>query len=305
MPEGSYRSGFVSLLGRPNAGKSTLLNAVLGEKVAIVAAKPQTTRTIVQGALTLPSAQIVFLDTPGIHKATSLLDKHMIRAVREASEGRDLLLFLADATRSFSADDAQAVDLVGKTGTPAILVLTKIDRMRDKSRILPLINEYKALHEFAAYIPVSAVTGDGMQELQGEIVARLPEGPPLFASDYLTDQPMRFLAAEIIREKILLEARQEVPHSIAVLVDRWEEGAKLLKISATIYVERPGQKGIVIGAGGAMLKKIGTAARQDLEALVSQKVFLDLGVKERPGWRQDAAFLNALDWRSGAGFPVN
>lgn len=301
MPEAAHRAGFVSLLGRPNVGKSTLLNAMLGEKLAIVAPKPQTTRTIVQGALTLPDAQIVFLDTPGIHKAESLLDKHMIRAVREAVEGRDLLLFLADATQPVTTEDSQVLDLAKKPGTPLLLVLTKIDRLRDKTRLLRLIEEYKAVHDFVAYVPVSAVTGDGVAELRREIVGRLPEGPPLFPSDYLTDQPARFLAAEIVREKILLETRQEVPHSVAVLVDRWDESGKLLKIAATIYVERPGQKGIIIGAGGAMLKKIGAAARHDIEALLEQKIFLELTVKERPGWREDAAFLNELDWRSVAG----
>ncbi|MGH9666271.1 MAG: GTPase Era, partial [Bryobacteraceae bacterium] len=213
MSESPHRAGFVSLLGRPNAGKSTLLNAMLGEKLAIVTAKPQTTRTIIQGALTLPDAQIVFLDTPGIHKSESLLDKHMIRAVREAVAGRDLLLFLADATQLVTAEDSKALDMVKKSGTPVLLVLTKIDRVRDKPRLLRLIEEYKALHAFAAYVPVSAVTGDGVPVLRREIVARLPEGPPRFPSDYLTDQPARFLAAEIVREKILLETRQEVPHS--------------------------------------------------------------------------------------------
>jgi GTP-binding protein Era len=300
MPENPHRAGFVSLLGRPNSGKSTLLNAMLGEKLAIVAPKPQTTRNVIQGVLTLPDAQIAFLDTPGIHKSESLLDKHLIRAVREAVEGRDLLLFLADATKSVGTEDSRALDLAGKSGTPMLLVPTKIDRVRDKSLLLPLIEKYRALHNFAAYVPVSAITGDGLTALRREIVARLPEGPPQFPSDYLTDQPARFLVAEIVREKILLETRQEVPHSVAVLVDRWEESGKVLKIAAIIYVERPGQKGIIIGSGGAMLKSIGTAARRDIEGLLSRKVFLELTVKEMPGWREDPAFLNELDWRSVA-----
>ena len=302
MPESVHRSGLVSLMGRPNSGKSTLLNALLGEKVAIVSGKPQTTRTIVQGALTLPDAQIVFLDTPGIHKSESLLDKRMISSVREAAEGRDLLLFLSDATQPVTSEDAKVLDLVKKPGSPILLVLTKIDKLRDKSQLLHRIKQYQALYEFAAYIPISAVAKDGLGVLLREIIERLPEGPELFPPDYLTDQPERFLAAEIIREKILLETRQEVPHSVAVLVDRWEDAGKILKIAATIYVERPGQKGIIIGSRGTMLKTIGTAARQEIEALVSRKIFLQLVVKEKPGWREDPAFLNELDWRSTAGF---
>ncbi|HLJ15556.1 MAG TPA: GTPase Era [Bryobacteraceae bacterium] len=302
MSESVHRSGLVSLMGRPNSGKSTLLNALLGEKVAIVSGKPQTTRTIVQGALTLPDAQIVFLDTPGIHKSESLLDKRMISSVREAAEGRDLLLFLSDGTQPVTSEDAKVLDLVKKPGSPILLVLTKIDKLRDKSQLLHRIKQYQALYEFAAYIPISAVANDGLDVLLREIIERLPEGPELFPPDYLTDQPERFLAAEIIREKILLETRQEVPHSVAVLVDRWEDAGKILKIAATIYVERPGQKGIIIGSRGTMLKTIGTAARQEIEALVSRKIFLQLVVKEKPGWREDPAFLNELDWRSTAGF---
>ena len=302
MSESVHRSGLVSLMGRPNSGKSTLLNALLGEKVEIVSGKPQTTRTIVQGALTLPDAQIVFLDTPGIHKSESLLDKRMISSVREAAEGRDLLLFLSDATQPVTSEDAKVLDLVKKPGSPILLVLTKIDKLRDKSQLLHRIKQYQALYEFAAYIPISAVANDGLDVLLREIIERLPEGPELFPPDYLTDQPERFLAAEIIREKILLETRQEVPHSVAVLVDRWEDAGKILKIAATIYVERPGQKGIIIGSRGTMLKTIGTAARQEIEALVSRKIFLQLVVKEKPGWREDPAFLNELDWRSTAGF---
>jgi GTP-binding protein Era len=252
--------------------------------------------------LTLPEAQIVFLDTPGIHKADSLLNKHMMGAVREAAEGRDLLLYVADATQAPKSDDSKALDLVKRTETPVLLVLNKIDRLRDKRQLLPRLEQYRALHDFAEFVPVSALTGEGLDLLWKLIVQRLPEGPPLHPPDYLTDQPERFRAAEIIREKVLLETRQEVPHSVAVLLDKWEDTRKLLRLAATIYVERPGQKGIVIGAGGAMLKKIGTEAREELEALFSRKIFLELMVRERPGWRDDEAFVNELDWRSMAGF---
>ena len=301
MPSSPHRAGLVSLLGRPNAGKSTLLNRLLGEKLSIVSSRPQTTRTIVQGVLTLPEAQIVFLDTPGIHKTGTLLNKRMMGAVREAAEGRDLLLYVADATRGPDLEESRALDLVKRTGTPVLLVLNQIDRLRDKLRLLPRMEQFRALHDFARYVPISALTGDGLDVLQTEIVGMLPEGPPLYPPDYLTDQPERFRAAEIIREKVIQETRQEVPHSIAVLVDNWEETPRLLRLAATVYVERAGQKGIVIGARGAMLKKIGAQARVELESLFSRKLYLELAVRERPGWREDQAFVNALDWRSGSG----
>ena len=297
----SFRSGFVSLIGRPNAGKSTLLNALVGQKVAIVADKPQTTRTAIQGVLTMPEAQIVFIDTPGIHKADTPLNKRLMDAVRAALEERDLLLFLVDAARPFREEDRRAVDLVRKGSTPVVLVLNKIDLVKEKGRLLPLIEEYKALYDFADYIPVSAVRGQGLDELRRAILDRLPEGPAYFPEDHITDQPERFLAAELVREKVLLATRQEVPHSIAVAVDRWEATPRITRIYATIRVEREGQKSIVIGAGGAMLKKIGTLARQEMERIFGVKIYLDLHVRVQPGWREKPAFLNALDWRTMAG----
>jgi GTP-binding protein Era len=295
-----FKSGFVSLVGRPNAGKSTLLNALVGQKVAIVADKPQTTRTTIQGVLTRPDAQIVFIDTPGIHKADTQLNKRLMDSVRAALEERDLLLYLADVTHSIPAEDHRALDLVKKTGTPAVLVLTKIDLVADKSRLLPLIEEYQRLHNFTASVPVSALRRDGLAELLQAILERLPEGPAYFPEDYVTDQPERFLAAELVREKVLLMTRQEVPHSVTVMVDRWEETARLTRIFATIRVERPGQKAIVIGRKGAMLVKIGTLARQEMEKLFGVKIYLDLHVRVEPGWRERAAFLNTLDWRTMA-----
>jgi GTP-binding protein Era len=296
-----FRSGFVSIIGRPNAGKSTLLNALVGQKVAIVADKPQTTRTSIQGVVTLPDAQIVFIDTPGIHKADSPLNKRLMDTVRTALEERDLLLFVADADSKFGDQDKQAIDIVRRTKTPVLLVLNKIDLVKEKARLLPLIEEYKAAFEFADYLPVSAAKGQGLDELRSGIVERLPEGPAYFPEDHVTDQPERFLAAELIREKVLLATRQEVPHSVTVMVDKWEETPRITRIYATIRVERDGQKAIVIGREGAMLKRIGTEARQEMERLLGVKIFLDLHVRVQPGWREKASFLDALDWRTMAG----
>ena len=296
-----FRSGFVSLIGRPNTGKSTLLNALVGQKVAIVADKPQTTRTSIQGVLTMPGAQIVFLDTPGIHRADTALNKRLMDAVRAAVEERDLLLLLADAARTFNKEDRQAIDLARKSQAPVVLVLNKIDLVKDKALLLPMIDRYRAAFEFAEYVPVSAAKGQGLDELKKVILKHLPEGPQYFPEDHVTDQPERFLAAELIREKILEATRQEGPHSVTVIVDQWEEIGRLTRIFATIRVERDGQKAIVIGTKGAMLKRIGTLARQEMERLFGVKIYLDLHVRVQPGWRDKAAFLNALDWRTMAG----
>ena len=294
-------SGFVSLIGRPNAGKSTLLNALVGAKVAIVADKPQTTRTAVQAVWNAPGAQIVFLDTPGIHRSDTLFNRRMMQEVRAALDERDLLLYVADATRHVTDEDAKAMDMVRKAATPSFLVLSKIDAVQDKRLLLPRIEQYREKYEFDDYIPVSAVTGEGLDVLTEAVVKRLPEGPAFFPADQITDQPERFLAGEMIREKILRITKQEVPHSVAVIVDTWEETKKLTRISATIYVERSGQKAIIIGSQGAMLKEIGTRARQDIEAMLGQKVFLELFVKVRENWRESPEFLTQLDWRTMAG----
>jgi len=301
MSDNVHRAGFAVILGRPNAGKSTLLNALVGAKLSIVAPKPQTTRTSAQGVVTLPDAQIVFVDTPGIHKSSTLLNRRMMDAVRAAADAPDVALFLIDALAPASPDDLRAVDLVKKTGAPAIAVLNKIDRVSPKPRLLALIERYRAMHEFAAYVPISALRGDGLDALRSEIIARLPEGPALYPPDYLTDQPERFIAAEIVREKILRFAQQEVPHAAAVMIESWEETGNLIRIAATIYVERPGQKAILIGAQGAALKRIGTLARQDLEQFLGRKVFLQTFVKVRPNWREDPEFVAATDWRGMIG----
>jgi len=300
------KSGFVSILGRPNTGKSTLLNALVGTKISIVANKPQTTRTSIQGVAHLPDAQIVFLDTPGIHKADSLINRRMMDTVRAALDERDLLLFVADAKAKFGVQDQHAIDLVKKTGTPALLVLNKIDLLgKDKGALLPLIEQYRVYHEFADYLPVSARAGSGLDKLREAIIARLPEGPAYFPPDYITDQPDRFLASELIREKILEATREEVPHSVAVVVDSWEDTPKLTRIFATIYVERAGQKAIIIGAGGSMLKKIGTLAREEMQRIFGRHIYLDVHVKVQSGWREKPNFLAALDWRTMAGVDEN
>jgi GTPase len=296
-----FHSGFVSIVGRPNAGKSTLLNALVGQKLAIVADKPQTTRTSIQGVVTLPNAQIVFVDTPGIHKADTPLNKRLMETVRASVEERDLLLFVADANRKFTEEDRKAIDLARRTETPVICVLNKVDLLSDKALLLPLIEQYKSAYDFIEYVPISATRKIGLDDLQTTIIRRLPEGPAYFPEDYLTDQPERFLGAELIREKLLLATRDEVPHSVAVTIEKWEETPKITRIYATIRVEREGQKAIVIGAGGSMLKQIGTLARQEMEKLFERKIYLDLHVRVQPGWRENRAFLNALDWRTMTG----
>ncbi|MFL6299087.1 MAG: GTPase Era [Terriglobales bacterium] len=297
-----FRAGFVSIIGRPNAGKSTLLNALVGEKIAIVSRKPQTTRNRIQGIVNVkaakgtPAGQIVFVDTPGVHKPDSNLNRKMMHEVQEALEGRDLVLFLLDVTHNLDANDRFALQMLERAGGPAFLVLTKIDLI-EKTKLLPLISEYSQLHAFKEVIPISSLKKDGLQQLLQKVVNALPEGQPYFPPDQMTDQPERFIAAELIREKILRETGEELPYATTVVVERFEEGAKLTRISATIYCEREGQKRILIGKGGSMLKKIGTAARLDIERLLGMKVFLELFVKVEPGWRESRGFVDQLDWR--------
>lgn len=298
----AFRSGFVSIIGRPNAGKSTLLNKLVGEKVAIVTPKPQTTRNRILGIVNVPAkkgrpaGQIVFIDTPGVHKPDSSLNKKMMREVHAALESRDAILLIVDAIQKFGPGDRFTLDLVKKVGGPLFLLLNKIDRL-EKARLLPLIAEYSQLHDFREIIPISALTGDGLELLLDRVMAALPEGPRYFPKDQITDQPERFLAAEIVREKVLLETAQEVPYASTVVVERWDESPHLTSIAAVIYCERDGQKKIIIGRGGEMLKKIGTAARHEIERILGTKVFLELFVKVRPGWRESREFVEELDWR--------
>lgn len=298
----SFHSGFVSIIGRPNAGKSTLLNALVGEKIAIVTEKPQTTRTRIQGMVNVkaqkgrPAGQIIFIDTPGVHRPDSKLNRRMMQEIYDALESRDIILLIVDVTEKFGPGDEQVLEMVKKTGGPVFLLLNKIDRIR-KDALLPIIEQYSKRHEFQEIIPISASKGDGLDVLTDKIIRALPEGPRYFPKDQFTDQPERFLAAEIIREKVLLKTGKEVPYAIAVIVERYEETERLTRISAAIFCERDGQKAILIGKGGARLKEIGTAARLELEKLLSKKIFLELFVKVKPGWRESAAFVEELDWR--------
>ena len=302
-------SGFVSIVGRPNAGKSTLLNALVGEKLAIVTPKPQTTRTRIQGILNVkassegPAAQIIFIDTPGVHRPDSRLNRKMLQEIHEALEGRDLVLLIVDASEKFGSGDQQALELIKQhmderpDASRVFLLLNKIDKI-PKQKLLPLIEEWNRRHDFQEIIPVSAKTGAGLDILLNKIIHALPQGPRYFSEDQVTDQPERFLAAEIIREKILRKTGKEVPYSIAVMVDRYEELERLIRIAATIYCEREGQKGIIIGKRGEHLKEIGTTARLELERLLGKKVFLELHVKVKAGWKDSEAFVEELDWRA-------
>src|SRR5579862_3587319 len=298
-----FRSGFVCILGRPNAGKSTLLNALVGEKLAIISPKPQTTRNRIQGVVHSPKrkgrdgGQIVLVDTPGVHKPDSSLGRKMMVEVREALEGCDLVLVIMDVTHKLDPRDQFALDLLKRPKTKAFLLLNKVDLIREKAKLLPLIEEYRKLYNFSEVIPISALKRRGLDALLELVIEALPAGPAYFPEDQITDQPARFMAAEIIREQVLLNTSEEIPYATTVIVENFEEGARLTRISATIYCERDGQKGILVGKGGKMLKKIGTAARLQIEHMVGTKVFLELYVKAEPGWRDSRRFVEELDWR--------
>lgn len=296
MPSAAHKSGFVALVGRPNAGKSTLINALVGSKVSIVTPVPQTTRNRILGVVHRPEAQVVLMDTPGIHRPLSRMNEQMMRFVRQALEERDLAVLIVDAAERFGRGDQFAIDLLKEYAPRTILALNKIDRVR-KSSLLPLIGRYAQLYDFEEIFPISALKGEGLEEMLGAIIQRLPEGPAYFPEDIYTDQPERFLATEIIREKIISQTRQELPYVTAVLLDSFEEGETLTRIQATIVVERDTQKAIVIGAGGQRIKEIGTAARVELERLFPPKVFVELFVRVEPNWRDDRGVVAALDYR--------
>lgn len=281
-----FKSGFVAIVGRPNAGKSTLVNTLVGQKVAIVSPKPQTTRNRIQGILNRDDAQIVLVDTPGIHRPENVLSRMMMDELQHALEGIDILSLIVDATADFGGGDRFSIQWVERFGGPVYLLLNKVDRIH-KQLLLPLIERYNKVFEFAEIFPISALTGAGCLDLVNSWLTRLPEAPPHLPTDQFTDQPERFLAAELVREKAILITREEVPHAIAVLVDNFEETEKITRIRATIYVEREGQKGILIGKGGATIKKIGTQARQELETILGAKIFLELMVKVQPHWRRE------------------
>lgn len=290
------RSGFVAIIGRPNAGKSTLLNRLVGQKIAIVTSKPQTTRNRIQGIVTKPEGQIVFIDTPGLHEADTALGKQMMREVAAAQEGIDVLLLMVDATHAEPKADELLLEKAQRFAGKTILALNKIDRL-PKPKLLPLIDAFAKAFDFAAIVPVSALRGVGCDELLGEIWKRLPEGEPYFPEDQVTDQPERFLAAEIIREKAIQVMYHEVPYALAVRVEKFEETPKLLRIEALMNVERDSQKKILIGHKGEMIKKIGTEARKELEAILGAKIYLGLYVKVAPDWRENPQRVRELDWR--------
>jgi len=297
------KSGFATILGRPNAGKSTLLNTLVGSKIAIVTHKPQTTRNRVQGIINLPArkgrpaAQVILIDTPGVHKPDTRLNQRMMQEVREGLEGSDLVLLIVDATERFGPGDKFVLDMVKKSKTPAFLLLNKVDLIRQKDKLLAIIEHWRQLHDFAEIIPISALKKDNLDDLLNAIVSRLPEGQPYFPSDQLTDQPLRFLVAELIREQVLLDTAEEIPYASTVLVERYEEEGKLVRVAAAIFCERESQKPILIGKNGQMLKRIGTGARLQIERMLGKRVFLELFVKVKPGWRESRQFVDELDWR--------
>ncbi len=290
-----YRSGYVALVGRPNAGKSTLLNRLVGEKIAAVSNKPQTTRHQIRGVITRPEGQVVLVDTPGVHQPGYLLNRRMMAAVHDALEGVDLVCLIRDASAPTGNGDRFVLDLIKKSGKPSMLLLNKTDKIDDKRGLLPLIEFYSREHEWRAVVPLSARTGDQLRDLVKEFVANLPEGEPIFEEDELTDQPMRLIVAEMVREKILQVTGEEIPYVTAVVTERYEEVSEgLARIYCAVYVERESQKRIIIGKGGARLKEIGTQARKDVERLLGHKVYLELFVKVEEGWRDSPRALNEM-----------
>ena len=286
-------SGFVSVVGRPNVGKSTLINRVVGQKVAIVTPRPQTTRNRILAVANTSRGQIVFFDTPGIHKPQHQMNRLMLESALLSLRRVDLVALMVDITQSFGGGDRYVLELMKKVRVPRFLVINKVDQV-PKTNVLPVIEEYRKLHDFTEIVPISALTGDNVRLLVELFEQHLPEGPPLFPEDTLTDLPERFFAAEIVREKILLFIREEVPYATAVRVDSWEDGEELIRIETSILVERDSQKGILVGKKGSMLKKIGSSARKDLEQFLNTHVYLGLHVKVREHWRENRRILSEL-----------
>ncbi len=294
----NFKSGFVALIGRPNAGKSTLLNHLVGEKIAAVSNKPQTTRHKIQGIVSLENGQIVFVDTPGVHKPGFLLNRRMMAAVHDAILSVDLVVLMRDASVSTGNGDRFVLDLVKNSGKKAVLVLNKIDKIKDKNNLLPLIEFYSNEYDFAEIIPVSALKGDAVEILLNEIIEHLPAGEPIFSEDEMTDQPVRVIVAEMVREKILEKTGEEIPYVTAVVTEMFDESnPDLPKIYCAIYVEKPSQKKIIIGKGGAKIREIGERARRDIENLLGRKVFLKLFVKVVEDWRNRERDLNEMGIR--------
>jgi len=293
----AFRSGFVAIVGRPNAGKSTLVNRLVGQKIAIVTSKPQTTRNRIQGIVTRPDGQIVFIDTPGLHTPESALGRQMMREVTAATEGIDVLLLMADASRGMPEKDELLFEKARRFSGKTVLALNKVDRI-DKPKLLPLIEAFQREFGFASIVPISALKGSGTGDLLKTLLGLLPEGEPYFPEGQVTDQPERFLAAEIVREKAIQAMYHELPYAVAVQVEKYEELGKLTRIEAVVNVERDTQKKILIGQKGSMLKKIGTEARKELEELLGTKVFLGLFVKVVPDWRENPQRVRELDWHA-------
>ena len=295
MSSESFRSGYVALIGRPNAGKSTLINRLVGEKIAAVSNKPQTTRHRIKGIVTMPEGQIVFIDTPGVHKPGHLLNRRMMSAVHDAILSVDLIVLMRDASVSTGNGDRFVFDLVKQAEKPSVLVLNKIDKLHDKAALLPLMLSYADEHEFEEIVPVSALKGDAIDNLLAQIVKHLPVAEPIFADDEMTDQPTRLIAAEMVREKILATTGEEIPYVTAVVTEVFDEtDPKTVKIFCAIYVERASQKKIIIGKGGSRIKDIGTKARIDIEKLVGKQVYLKLFVKVVEDWRNRERDLDEM-----------
>lgn len=312
MSDAAFHSGYITIIGRPNVGKSTLMNRILQEKIAIISDKPQTTRNRIMGVKHLPQAQIVFLDTPGIYKPKYKLNQRMVKVAMGTLEEVDLIFFLVEATDAVptgrqavstrrhgpaaGSGDQFIMERLKELETPVFLVLNKLDLIK-KEKTIPLVEEYMRQHKFSEVVPISALTGDNVDRLIEVAVRYLPEGEPFFPSDVVTDQPVRFIAAETVREKILHHTREEIPYSVAVVIEKFEEEPERpVHICALILVERESQKGILIGKKGEMLKTVGTEARLELEALLGTKVFLELWVKVQQDWRQDENVLKELGY---------
>jgi GTP-binding protein Era len=293
-PPPAFRAGFVTVIGRPNAGKSTLVNRLVGQKVAIVSDKPQTTRNRILAVYNRPEAQVVLFDTPGIHKPMHALNRRMVEtATRSIGQG-DLVLWLFDVAEPFGPGDRYVADLVRKSRLPVVLGLNKIDLLPDKKRLLPLIDSFRGLVEFAEIVPFSARTGENVDRLAGALVPHLPQGEKLYPDDFLTDQPERFFVAEMVRERILHHTREEIPYTTGVVIQSFKEDGDLVRIEAVVLVERENQKGILIGRGGQMLKTIGTEARREIEGFLGAKVYLGLFVKVKERWRDDLGVLQEM-----------
>jgi len=295
----SLHAGYVALIGRPNAGKSTLLNRLVGEKIAAVSNKPQTTRFKILGIVNRADGQIVLVDTPGVHKPGYELNRRMMAAVHDALMGVDLVCLIRDASVSTGNGDRFVLDLVKQSEKPSLLLLNKSDKLKDKSKLLPLIEWYQAQHEWKAIIPISALKGDQLDQLLSEMIGALPESEPIFSEDELTDQPMRALASEIVREKILESTGEEIPYVTAVITEKWEEVREdFTRIYCAIFVERESQKKIIIGHGAQRLKQIGMRARRDIEKLLGHRCHLELFVKVEADWRERDHLLNEMGIRS-------